>query len=49
VQGESDAFGRPEPGPRREVVLVPGDHGLKRDLDAVSSAVGEWIGRVLTV
>src|SRR5436305_3152126 len=35
VQGERDPFGIPPPGPTREVVTVPGDHGLKADLDAV--------------
>jgi predicted alpha/beta-hydrolase family hydrolase len=49
VQGESDPFGRPAPGPRREVVVVPGDHGLKRDLDAVRAAVQHWIAGILTV
>jgi hypothetical protein len=47
VQGERDPFGRPEPAHHRELVLVPGDHSLKADLDAVSRAVGEWLGRVL--
>ena len=49
VQGESDPFGRPPPGPRREVAVVAGDHRLGRDLDAVASAVAVWIGRILTV
>ena len=49
VQGDRDAFGRPAPGPRREVAVVPGDHGLKRDLDAVATAVREWVGRIVTV
>jgi len=43
VQGESDPFGIPPPGPSREVVIVPGDHGLKKDLDAVTQAVREWL------
>jgi uncharacterized protein len=47
VQGESDPFGRPEPGPGRDVVVVPGNHGLKADLDAVAAAVAGWLGRVL--
>jgi hypothetical protein len=25
------------------VVEVPGDHGLKKDLDAVAAAVREWL------
>jgi uncharacterized protein len=43
VQGERDPFGMPPEGPRREVVRVPGDHGLKADLDAVKAAVGGWL------
>jgi predicted alpha/beta-hydrolase family hydrolase len=43
VQGESDPFGRPEPGPRREVVPVPGDHSLKAGLDRVPDAVRPWL------
>jgi uncharacterized protein len=45
VQGERDPFGIPSPGPSREVVIVPGDHGLKKDLDAVTQAVREWLSR----
>ncbi|GAA4885626.1 alpha/beta family hydrolase [Saccharopolyspora cebuensis] len=47
VQGERDAFGRPEPAPEREVVLVAGDHSLKADPESVGRAVQEWLGRVL--
>lgn len=47
VQGERDAFGQPEPSHNREVVLVPGDHSLKADVDAVHRATEEWLGRVL--
>ena len=43
VQGESDRFGMPPPGPDRTVVQVPGDHGLKKDVDAVASAVRGWL------
>jgi predicted alpha/beta-hydrolase family hydrolase len=48
VQGERDPFGIPPPGPAREVVTLPGDHGLKTDLDAVSEAVRAWLPRVVT-
>lgn len=47
VQGERDPFGMPPPGPGREVVAVPGDHGLKRDPAAVAAAVRAWLPRVL--
>ena len=44
VQGENDRFGIPPPGPRRSVVLVPGDHSLRKDRDAVAAAVRDWLG-----
>ncbi|MCC5697645.1 hypothetical protein LH612_31315, partial [Klebsiella pneumoniae] len=47
VQGERDAFGRPDPTHNREVVLVPGDHSLKAGVDEVARAVADWLDRVL--
>ena len=47
VQGESDPFGMPPPGPRREGVQVPGDHGLKKDIEAVAAALREWLPRAV--
>jgi hypothetical protein len=47
VQGERDPFGMPPPGKRRTVVQVPGDHGLKADVDAVAAAVRGWLPDVL--
>jgi len=47
VQGNRDRFGMPPPGKRRTVVEVPGDHGLKADLDAVAAAVAEWLPTAL--
>ena len=44
VQGERDPFGIPPTGPSREVVTVPGDHGLKADPEAVATAVRTWLG-----
>jgi predicted alpha/beta-hydrolase family hydrolase len=46
VQGESDRFGMPPPSATRTVVKVPGDHGLKADLEGVSAAVRSWLGGV---
>jgi predicted alpha/beta-hydrolase family hydrolase len=46
VQGERDPFGMPPEGPRRTVVPVPGDHGLKADFAAVEEAVRTWLQRV---
>jgi predicted alpha/beta-hydrolase family hydrolase len=43
VQGDRDRFGTPPPGPSREVVKVPGDHGLKADPKAVAAAVRAWL------
>jgi hypothetical protein len=47
VQGESDPFGMPPPGPRRTVAQVPGNHGLKTDLEAVAAAVRDWLRQVV--
>jgi uncharacterized protein len=47
VQGERDRFGIPPAAARRTVVEVPGDHGLKKDLDAVAAAVREWLPGVV--
>ncbi len=46
VQGESDRFGMPPEGPRREVVKARGDHGLKSDPEAIAEAVGRWLARL---
>lgn len=46
VQGESDRFGMPEPGPNREVVQVKGDHSLRSDGEAVSTAVAKWLDQL---
>jgi uncharacterized protein len=44
VQGSSDPFGVPEPGPNRAVVTVPGNHSLRGHLDEVGAAVAQWLG-----
>jgi uncharacterized protein len=43
VQGTSDRFGMPKPGPDREVVVVKGDHSLRSARAAVEDAVGRWL------
>jgi predicted alpha/beta-hydrolase family hydrolase len=49
VQGETDAFGRPAEieaalaGHAGVVRAVPGDHALKKDVDAVAAAVLDWL------
>lgn len=43
VQGERDAFGMPPEGPGRSVVVVVGDHSLKKDRPAIADAVRTWL------
>ena len=46
IQGESDPFGMPPPGPNRTVVRVRGNHSLSSDIVALRTAVGEWLAQV---
>jgi hypothetical protein len=48
VQGERDPFGRPDPAPGREVVLLRGDHSLKSDLPGLRAAVTSWLAEVVS-
>lgn len=43
VQGERDAFGMPPEGAGRSVVVVAGDHSLKKDQPAIGAAVRTWL------
>ena len=50
VQGETDAFGRPEDvaavltgRANASVYAVPGDHALKKDVDVVAAAAMSWL------
>jgi predicted alpha/beta-hydrolase family hydrolase len=47
VQGESDPFGMPPPGPGRSVVRVPGNHSL-RATEPIELAVAEWLPTAIT-
>jgi predicted alpha/beta-hydrolase family hydrolase len=47
VQGASDPFGMPAPGPSRVVVTVAGNHSLRSDREAVRTAVRDWLAQVL--
>lgn len=47
VQGDRDAFGMPPPGPRREIVVIPGDtHSLTKHPDAVGAAVRRFLAEL---
>ncbi len=48
VQGERDPFGMPVGSPTCQVVTVPGNHGLKADLEAVATAVRNWLPGIAT-
>jgi uncharacterized protein len=43
VQGEGDPFGMPTGGANRVIVTVPGNHSLRKDLEAVAAAVRDWL------
>jgi uncharacterized protein len=47
VQGISDPFGMPPPGPRRTVVQLAGDHRLASDRPGLRTAVADWLASVL--
>ena len=47
VQGKRDPFGRPEGSRTCRVVLVEGDHALKKDLPGIASVVSAWLRVVL--
>jgi predicted alpha/beta-hydrolase family hydrolase len=47
VQGERDRFGIPPAASRRQVVLVPGDHSLRTDPQALAAAVRDWLPALL--
>lgn len=46
VQGASDPFGLPAPGPRRQVVTVPGNHGLRAHQDQIAAVIGAWLAQL---
>ena len=44
VNGDSDPFGVPEPGPGIDLVIIPGArHDLRKDTTAVAEAVVGWL------
>ena len=49
VQGDRDPFGTPPEAANRTVVQVAGDHSLRTDLEAITSAVRSWLDEILRV
>lgn len=47
VQGERDPFGRPEGSATCRIVVVAGDHSLKKDLPAIREAIAGWLPGIL--
>jgi predicted alpha/beta-hydrolase family hydrolase len=50
VQGERDPFGMPEPATLpggHTLVVVEGDHSLKKDAPAIRAAITTWLGAVI--
>jgi hypothetical protein len=50
IQGERDAFGIPDPSTLpsgHTLVVVDGDHSLKKDAPAIRSAIAGWLDEVL--
>jgi predicted alpha/beta-hydrolase family hydrolase len=43
VQGATDAFGVPPAAPGRDVVVVEGDHGLRKDHPRIAEAIRRWL------
>lgn len=44
INGDSDPFGVPEPGPGVDLVIIPGArHDLRKDTSAVAGAVVGWL------
>jgi predicted alpha/beta-hydrolase family hydrolase len=48
VQGRQDPFGMPAGDATCTVVTVPGNHSLKADLQAVATAVCDWLSDVMS-
>jgi predicted alpha/beta-hydrolase family hydrolase len=50
VQGDRDPFGVPDPASLPSgitLVVVSGDHSLKKDVPAIRAAIADWLTAVL--
>lgn len=47
IQGRSDPFGLPPEAEHRRIVVVDGDHSLKKEHDRIASTVIEWLDGLL--
>lgn len=47
VTGASDPFGNPTGSATTRVEVVPGDHGLKKDLPGIGALIGSWLDQLL--
>lgn len=47
VQGRSDPFGQPPAAAHRQVLLVDGDHSLRKQHDLITTAVVDWVNGLL--
>jgi predicted alpha/beta-hydrolase family hydrolase len=47
VQGATDAFGVPPAAPGREVVVVEGDHALRKDRPRIAEAIRGWLATLV--
>jgi uncharacterized protein len=47
IQGDNDPFGMPPGAHHREVVVLAGDHSLKKEPEVIAQTVTEWLDRIL--
>jgi len=47
IQGDRDPFGMPDGSDNCRVVVVAGDHSLKKDIPAIRAAIADWLPQVL--
>ena len=51
IQGERDPFGVPDSATLPDghtLVVVPGDHSLKKDAPAIRAAIAAWLGMLIS-